>query len=127
MFARRWGCGLIEKVQKTATGDGGSDAPSTSSNKSITDRTIEQVADGETTGVKECDEVIAIFADQAKSEDDNWATKATRDYIIGQMKKSFRESIEQNKDDKAKMAKQCSDYKVQLEKQLKAEQEKQNK
>ena len=122
------GCGLIERVQKTATGDNSNTAVvTTNSNKSITDRAIEQVADGETTGVKECDEVIAIFADQAKSEDDNWATKATKDYITGQMKKAFRESIEQNKDDKAKMAEQCRDYKVQLEKQLKADQEKQKK
>ena len=119
------GCGgLIERVQRTATGDNSS--PSTSdSNKSTTDRVIEEVADGETTGVKECDDVIAIFAEQAKGTDDNWATKATRDYIIGQMKKSFRESIEQNKQDKDKMAEQCRDYKVQLEKQLKAEKEKQ--
>lgn len=120
------GCGgLIERVQRTATGDSNSQPSVSDSNKSTTDKVIEQVADGETTGVKECDDVIALFAEQAKGSDDNWATKATRDYIIGQMKKSFRESIEQNKQDKDKMAEQCRDYKVQLEKQLKAEKEKQ--
>lgn len=121
------GCGLVQRIQRTAAGDSSNSQPVASdSNKSLTDRAIEDVADGETTGVPECDEVIRIFADQSRSEDDNWATKATRDYVIGQIKKSFRESIEQNKGDKEKMAQQCRDYKVQLEKQLKSEKEKQN-
>ena len=121
------GCGLVERVQKTVTGDGQTSQPTVSdSNKSLADKTIEEIADGETTGVSECDDVIKIFADQSKSPDDNWMTKATRDYVIGQIKKSFRESLEQNKGDKKKMAEQCGDYKKQLEKHLKAEQEKQN-
>lgn len=110
------GCGLISRVQEQPV-----DA---NSNKSLVDKTIEDVADGESTGVQECDDVLKIFADQAKSDDDNWATKATKDYIFGQIKKQFRESIKENKDDKVKMAEQCRDYKVQLEKQLKAEKEK---
>lgn len=121
------GCGMVERVQRMTSDEPAANSQPniTNGNKTVTDQAIEQIADGETTGVKECDEVVAIFAEQTKSTDDNWATKATRDYIIGQMKKSFRESLQQNEQDKTKMAEQCRDYKAQLEKQLKIEKEKQ--
>ena len=38
-------------------------------------------------------------------------------------KRTFRESIEQNKNDKKKMAEQCRDYKKKLEARLKEDQE----
>lgn len=113
------GCGLVETIQKTVSGDkNNSSGTTTSSNKSVTDRTIEQIADGETTGVPECDEVIKIFSDQMENKDDNWAAKATKNFVLGQIKKSFRKTLVENKNDNVKLAEQCRDYKVQLEKAI---------
>jgi hypothetical protein len=116
------GCGISERIQKSISGDSkttkSSNSKTTSPDESLADKAIDSVADGETTGVPECDEVIKIFEDQSKSNDDNWMVKATRDYAVGIIKKSFRESIEKNKDDKTKMAANCKDYKSKLEKAL---------
>lgn len=120
------GCSTItDRVQKSVSGDNSQTPQTSDSNKSVIDQTTENIVDGETTGVAECDDVIKIISDQSKNEDDNYLTKAAKDYFIGQIKKSLRQSMEENKNDKAKMAEQCKDFKVQLEKQLKEEQEKQ--
>ena len=94
-------------------------------NRSVTDKAIEQIADGETTGVQECDDLMKFINQQSQSPDDNWVTKGIKDYIFGQFKKSLKESIEQNKNDKVKMAEQCKDLKTKLEKRLEEEKEKQ--
>jgi hypothetical protein len=118
------GCGLIEKVQKTATGDNSNTAVvTTNSNKSITDRAIEEVADGETTGVSECDEAIKFVNDQLKNPDDNFITKAGKDYLAGQIKRKIKEAIIENQTDKKEAAKQCADAKKSFEKSLKEEQQ----
>ena len=117
------GCGLIERGQQTG---GNSSAPTVSNNnKSATDRAVEQVADGETTGVKECDEAIRFVNEQLASPDDNWMTKGFKDYAAGQIKKSIRESIAQNQDDQKAAAEQCSALRKSFEKSIKEEQEKQ--
>lgn len=97
---------------------------SSPSNDTLADKTIETVVDGETTGVPECDDVIKFFADQTKSADDNWVTKGMRNLMISQFKKSLKESIEKNKDDKAKMAEQCKEVKKQFEASLNEEKQK---
>jgi hypothetical protein len=102
----------------------GAEPSSSSSNKSLTDKAIEQVADGETTGVQECDDLMRFINEQSQSSDDNWVTKGFRDYIFGQIKKALRESMEQNKDDKVKMAEQCRELRKSLETQLNAEKNK---
>jgi hypothetical protein len=97
---------------------------SDSSNKTVADKVSEEILDGETTGVQECDDFIKFIAEQSKSPDDNWVTRGMRDYIIGQIKKSLRESLELNKNDKVKMAEQCKDLRAKFESQLNAEKEK---
>lgn len=121
------GCGLVERFQKSGTGDGSSNSQPTvsDSNRSTTDKVIENVADGETTGVKECDDAIRFVNDQMKSPDDNFMTKGIKDYVAGQIKRSIREAIAENQGDTKKMAEQCSDLKKSFEKSLKEEQEKQ--
>ena len=113
------GCGLSSRIQKAVEGDkSGTSKSNTGDDKTLTDKAIDTVADGETTGVPECDEVIQLFEDQSKTKDDNWVVKATRDYAVGLIKKSFREDIEKNKSDKTKMAENCRDYKKKLDKYL---------
>ena len=121
------GCSTItDSVQKSVTGEKATPTPSTTSdsNKTLTDKAIEEVADGETTGVQECDDLMKLISDQTKNPDDNWVTKGIRDYAIGQVKKSLRESLEQNKNDKTKMAEQCTDLRKSFEKSIKETQEK---
>ena len=118
------GCSRIsDQVQKSVSDDN-SAANSSNDNKSIIDRTTESIVDGETTGVPECDEVLRIIADQSKNPDDNWMTKTGKDFVLGQIKKSVRESIKENKNDQEKMAAQCRDFKKDLEKNIREEENK---
>lgn len=120
------GCGLIDSVRKSTSDNSNTAVVTTNSNKSVTDRAIEQVADGETTGVKECDDAIRFVTDQMQSPDDNWVSKGMKDYLAGQFKRQIREAVAQNQDDQKKLAQQCVDLKNSFEKSLKEEQQKQN-
>lgn len=119
------GCGLIDSVRKSTSDNSNTAVVTTNSNKSVTDRAIEQVADGETTGVKECDDAIRFVTDQMQSPDDNWVSKGMKDYLAGQFKRQIREAVAQNQDDQKKLAQQCVDLKNSFEKSLKEEQQKQ--
>ncbi len=99
--------------------DGGNSTPS--KDKSFTDKTVDTSAaadDDEKIGIPECDEVIDFFAEHASSPDDNFVTRATRGYFFNKIRESFKESIDENKGDKVKMAKECVKYKKQLDKYL---------
>ncbi len=113
------GCGISERIQKAVEGDKTSKSGTANGDdKSLTDKAINSVADGETSGVPECDEVIAIIDQQLESKDDNWMSKAAKGYIFGQFKKSIKESMEKEKGDKTKLAEQCKDMKKQVMKAL---------
>ena len=117
------GCGLGNFGGRSSEGDRqGSSGSGSGKDKSLTDKAIEEVADGESTGVPECDELFKFFREQSESKDDNWVTKATKDYVIGLFKKQIKEDLEKNKGDKVKMAEQCKDMKVKFENRLKEEQ-----
>jgi len=90
--------------------------------KSLSDKTIDAAVGDEKIGVPECDEVVDFFAEQAQSKDDNYLTKATRQYVFNKIREQFKQSIEENKGNTAKLAKECRDYKKQLDK-YKAEEE----
>ena len=89
---------------------------SKSDDKSTPEKTIDSTDDEDKIGIPECDEVIDFFAEQAKSKDDNYVTKAAREYALNKVRESFKQSIEENKGDPAKMAKECRDFKKQLDK-----------
>lgn len=97
---------------------------SANSNQTLIEKKIEDVADGETTGVPECDEVMRMIAAQSNNPDDNLATKTAKDFFLGQIKKSLRESLEKNGQDKTKLAEQCQDLKKSLEKNVKEDEKK---
>ena len=90
--------------------------------KSLSDKTIDAAVGEEKIGIPECDEIIDFFAEHARSEDDNYLTKATRQYVFNKIREQFKQSIEENKGDTAKLAKECKQYKNQLDK-YKAEEE----
>ncbi|MBA4123718.1 MAG: hypothetical protein H0X72_14800 [Acidobacteria bacterium] len=87
-----------------------------SDDESLSDKAIDSTVGEEKIGVPECDEIIDFFADQSKSEDDNFVTKAARQYALNKVRESFKQSIEKNKGDTAKMAKECRKFKTQLDK-----------
>jgi hypothetical protein len=116
------GCGISDKIQKAVEGDKTSKSGTSSGNdKSLEDKAIDTVVDGETTGVAECDEVISMIDKQLESKDDDWMSKAAKGYLFGQIKKSIKESVEKNKEDKTKLAEQCTDMKKNVVKALEEE------
>ncbi len=116
------GCGISERIQKAVEGDKTSKSGTANGDdKSLTDKAIDTVADGESTGVVECDEVISIIDKQMESKDDDWMSKAAKGYVFGQIKKGIKESVEKNKEDKTKLAEQCKDMKKQVMKALEEE------
>jgi len=85
-------------------------------NRTLSDKAIDSTIGESKIGVPECDEIVDFFAEQAKSPDDDFITKAAREYAIGKIRESFKQSIEEHKGDKQAMAKECREFKTQLDK-----------
>lgn len=102
------GCGITDRVQKAVEGD-------SNSNKSVSDKVTEDIL-REKTGVPECDEVIDFFADQSKNNEDDFVSKATKEFVFNKIRQSIKENIEKNQNDKVKMAQNCKEYKAQIDK-----------
>jgi hypothetical protein len=111
------GCGFASRGQKDSKD---------SHDKTLTDKGIEIATGNERIGVQECDDLMDSIEEQSRSEDDNYVTKAMKGYFLNKIRESVKKSIEENKNDKVQMAKECKDFKIQLDKQL-AEQEKEKK
>ena len=71
---------------------------------------------GEKIGVQECDEVMDFFEAEANNPDDNFVTKAVKATVLNKMKEQFRKALEDNKSNKADLAKTCRDFKKNLDK-----------
>lgn len=94
---------------------GGSDSAA-NDNRTLSDKAIESTVGETKIGVPECDEIMDFFNAQSKSENDDFVTKAAREYAFNTIRESFKQSIEENKGDKESMAKECRKFKVQLDK-----------
>ena len=70
----------------------------------------------ETTGVPECDEVMKMLSAEANDPDDGYIAKAIKATFLNKIRDSVKKSIEENKTDKVELAKNCKDFKAQLEK-----------
>ena len=116
LFALVLGCSSINPLAEKS---------GETSNKSLTDQGVDTVVGETTTGVSECDEAIEILTAELNNPDDNFVTKAGKGYVLNKIKDSIKQSIEDNKGDKAKLAKDCGEFKNQLVK-YKAEEEKKN-
>lgn len=109
------GCGFIDQVQKEVTGSG-ENGSSTNNNKTISDKAVDVAVGQEKIGVPECDEVMDFFEAEANNPDDDFVTKAVKATVLNKMKEQFRKSLEENKTDRAQMAKTCKEFKTNLEK-----------
>lgn len=85
-------------------------------NRTFSDKAIESTVGNQKIGVPECDEIIDFFADQARNPDDDFVTKAAREFAINKIRESFKQSLEENKNDKTAMAKDCREFQTQLNK-----------
>ena len=109
LFVSVLGCSYYNPLQ-------GNTNSAANDNRTITDKAIDSTLGGEKTGVAECDEIIEFFAEQARSPDDDFITKAAKEYAIGELRTRFKQSLEQHRGDKQAMAKDCREFKTQLDK-----------
>ncbi len=112
------GCSFYNPLQSDAETSANSNKQFDSSNKSSSDSALGE----EKIGVPECDEILEFFVRQTDSPDDNFVTKAAKGYALNKIRESFKRTIEEAKGDTAKMAKECREFKTQLDK-YKAEEE----
>lgn len=105
------GCSWISPFSGSETSKSGD---SKTAEKSTSDTVIESVL-VEKTGVAECDELMSYISELAKSQDDDYVTKATREFILNRIRESIRKNVEENKGNPEEMAKNCKEYKTQLE------------
>lgn len=112
---------------------GGSDAPQNnnstttkSDDKSLSEKAVDSTVGEDRIGVPECDELLDYISDQSKNQNDDFVSKATREFFLNRIRESVKESVEKNKNDTEKLAKNCKDYKKQLDKFKADEDEKKN-
>lgn len=91
-------------------------------NRNLSDKAVDATIGEEKIGVPECDELLNSISESSKNQNDDYVSKATREFFLNRIRESVKKSIEENKSDKVEMAKNCADYKKQLEK-FKAEEE----
>jgi len=109
------GCGISEQVQKAVTGTDNANTAN-ADNKAIIDKTIDTAVGGEKIGVQECDELYDYVADLiTKGENEDYVTRAARQYFLNKIREQIKISIEENKNDKVQMAKDCKDYRRQID------------
>lgn len=66
------------------------------------------------TGVKECDEFIDVLNEEQKAPDEGFIARKAREFIIDAAKEAIKQNIEQNKNDKEKIALGCKEAKEQF-------------
>ena len=98
-----------------------SGSSSSNDNKTLTDKAVDTAVGESKIGVPECDEVMDLIDAEMNNPDDDFVTKAVKATVLNRIKDGIRDSVEQNKTDKAEMAKTCKEFKKQFDK-YKAEQ-----
>ena len=90
----------------------------TASNKTLTDQGVDAAVGDEKIGVPECDEVVDMLKDYANNPDDNFVVKAGKQMIVNKIRQAIKQSVEENKSDKVELAKNCKEFKTELEKAM---------
>lgn len=105
-------CGSINPLSKdTSDGNSGSGV-----NKTMADRGVDTIAGDEKIGVPECDEVMDMLTAESNNPDDNFVVKAGKAMFFNKIKEGIKKSVEKNKNDTEELAKNCRDFKTQLDK-----------
>lgn len=109
LFISVLGCSFYNPLEGSSNSAGGD-------NRTLSDKAIDSTVGESKIGVPECDEVFNFFADQAKSPDDDFVTKAAREYALNKIRERLKQSIEEHRGDTATMAKECRKFKTELNK-----------
>ena len=112
------GCSSINPLAEKTTSNNSTTA---NSNKSLTDKAVDTAVGEQKIGIPECDEVMDLLTAEVNNPDDGYIVKAGKALVVNQIRDSIKRSIEENKGDKAAIAKSCSEAKVELEKAKKAQ------
>lgn len=118
LFTVGLGCGFSDRVQNAVVG-----SETSNSNKTLTDKAVDTAVGEGKIGIPECDEVMDLLSAEANNPDDGFVIKAAKGVAINKLKETIRVSVEENKTDKAQLAKDCRQAKIELAK-YKAEQPK---
>lgn len=111
------GCGMVERF----TGSDKTPSANNASNQAVVEdkTTAEKAIDltlGEhNLGIPECDALFDALVPYANSPEDDVLTRAGKRALVNKIRQSIKESIEQNKNDKTKLANDCKEYKTQLD------------
>ncbi|MFN3417996.1 MAG: hypothetical protein ACK42A_01515 [Pyrinomonadaceae bacterium] len=114
------GCGFLNPFSGSSDSD-----KRVGQNKTVTDKVVETTVGESKIGIPECDEVMDEITAELNNPDDGYIAKAIKQTFLNRIKENLRESLEQNKSDKVEMAKNCREFKKQLDK-FKAEQAQQD-
>jgi hypothetical protein len=100
------GCSYISNLQSDSN-----------SNKTTAEKAIDSTVGEEKLGIPECDDA---FDEMAKllsdAENDSFITKTAKQAAINKIRENLKQRIEQNKSDKTQLAKDCREYKTQIDK-----------
>ncbi|HEX6126053.1 MAG TPA: hypothetical protein VFZ23_11840 [Pyrinomonadaceae bacterium] len=111
------GCGLSERIQEAvteSTSNTNGVAANVNANKSLTDKAVDTAVGEQKIGIQECDEAMDILTAQAENPDDNFVTKAIKKTALNTFREQLKRKLEENKADKAQIAKYCSDFRNNL-------------
>ena len=99
------------QVSNTRTGN-----KQTNKEQTLAEKAIDTAVGEETTGVPECDEVLNSLADLAKSpEDEGYLMRTARGVLLNKVRTSLKQSIEENKNDKVELARDCKELKARVD------------
>lgn len=101
----------------TATSNTRTANNSANKEKTLPDKAIDTALGEEKIGVQECDELLDSLAEMAKSpEDEGYLMGAARRALLNKVRTSVKQAIEDNKNDKVKLASDCRDLKAEIDK-----------
>lgn len=120
------GCGSLNPFSQERSAPANGRAANAASNKTLTDKAVDTAVGEEKIGIAECDEVMDLLTAYMNDPEDSFVVKAGKSLVANKIKEGIRTSLEENKADKAQMAKDCGDFKRELEKAM-AEQGNSNK
>lgn len=110
------GCGIIDRVQEEITGSGAN--TNTNANKTLTDKAVDTAVGESKIGVPECDEVMDMLTSFANNPDDNFVVKAGKSMLANKIRDSIKTSVEQNQTDKVQLAKDCAQFKTEIQRAM---------
>lgn len=92
------------------------DQSQSNSNKSLPEKAVDSTVGEEKIGIPECDEAFDELTKLSENKEDDFITKTAKQVALNKIRENLKQSIEKNKTDKAKQAKECREYKTQIDK-----------